>query len=47
MVTQTVIEILKSDPAMSTLRHSSESYYGHPGAAVMRGGDEHERSDQP
>lgn len=25
-----VIEILKSDPAMSTLRSSLESYYGHP-----------------
>ncbi len=30
MVTQTTIEVLKSDPAMSNLRHSLESYYGHP-----------------
>jgi FkbM family methyltransferase len=31
MVTQTAIEALKVDPAMSTLRPSLESYYGHPG----------------
>jgi FkbM family methyltransferase len=30
MVTRTEIEVLKSDPALSTLRHSLESYYGDP-----------------